>query len=608
MNDTKLAMDNQLKIVIRALESLNGKGSYDSICSELELLTGQPLAISRKMIVRQTLKQNTDVFKNDENDSNVWYLIGYQKKIEKKAKVSNNDNNEFAKMLKRRARTKEERLFKRICKQFDKVKYISDIQINDEEYSILVDYLITKIHSLNTLYKYNDNPVFATALVQIGIKYYNGRFWPHINDIANVKLDGNKQGLIGNVFYMTLKKHNKLHVGPTEHVNNILMHCFITEKYASDFFEFLLAYYERDLDRDLTRHTKEMKDHLLACMKKAEDSPRAFKIKKGTADAATANELGCKIRITNILKLMDKYMFDNELPEKTNSRVTQLFIDWVKNSKSVDNSKKRMDKIYNRGTKHFRKPYIKFDVKKEQFNIVFPIQTVPLDDDELESDLSWNIRYDDNNYTFESDSESTVIGCRTSEIEYYPIDALDIFNEFKLDLIKNGNQIVNSFKINSDDIRIFDDDYDFIEKDKLPSGNYYIFTKREDYIETDVYAEPEHYLKLNYYALQLNEGNIIKKPNGIAIPVGKEFKEGLSNQHLIDGAYISKENNKHVLYNDVPSVLIKLKEKSEAGTIIRVNGVNNRLNLDNCIIFKDENVGYKYYYIKLNEYCNDNGC
>lgn len=82
-----------------------------------------------------------------------------------------------------------------------------------------------------------------------------------------------------------------------EFMNNILLHCFITKHYANDLFDFLFAYYQIDLERDLSRNSAEMRTYLMQTMSKGEASARAYKIKKHTADAVSANEQGCKIRV-----------------------------------------------------------------------------------------------------------------------------------------------------------------------------------------------------------------------------------------------------------------------------------------------------------------------
>ncbi|MBR1763392.1 MAG: hypothetical protein IJ731_08535 [Eubacterium sp.] len=559
-----------------------------------------------------------NIFYTPQKGSEIWGLIddhknkssvkviAFDEASEKKTKRKPVQPKQITKIdLPKRAKTPEEKLYKKIFRQFKNVKYIGDIPINNDEYDILIDYLKIKLSSpLNYEFTKTNDPIFNTALVQIGIREYNSRFWPHVQSLTGVKLDGTKQRKIGERFYNTLIINRKIHIDKNENkneiVNNILMHCFVTKHYASDFFEFLFAYYQYDLGRDLEQH-KEMRDHLIDCMKKAENSPRAFRIKKCTADAATANEKGCKIRVYNILKWMDAYLFEDKLPENSPNRTAQFFVEWAKTSKRFSKEKSG---YYSRGKKRFRYPYLHFDMKNEDFQLKLPVQTVPLSDDEDSAELSWIVIYKNNSITIESETENTVIGCRNIDTEHLVLKPEDIFSSFKIELIKNETETIKRFAIRSDTARFFDSDYDYITGNRLPEGDVFAFVKRDDNIETDGYYDFEHYLGLDFYSFQLTKGNIIKKPDGRALSVGQELQEGLIEHNLVTGAAVYENSNALQIFSKAPSILIKMKNSTQAGTLIIINGEKYRLDSEKCIIFKEDNSEYNYYLIRLDDYCN----
>ena len=627
-NKVKQLQLKQVEVIIKAIQNLGGVASYSQIYDEYEKITGALMTVGRKAGIRKTIEQNSsdsavftgkNIFYTLQKGSGTWGLtdeyknylfeknpptserVGTEKKTEEVVKPK-----PISKMnLPKRAKTPEEKLYKKIYRSFDKVKYIGDIPVNEEEYAILIDYLKVKLSgTMSSVFTKQDDPVFATALVQIGIHEYNGRYWPHASRLSGVKLDGNKQAKIGLKFYNTLVCHNKLHVEQNEIVNNILMHCFVTKYYAADFFEFLFAYYQYDLDRNLEVH-QEMRDYLLACMKKAEDSPRAFRIKKGTADAATANEKGCKIRVFNILKWMDAYLFEDKLPENSPNRTAQFFVEWAKTSKRFTKEK---NGYYSRGEKRFRYPYLHFDIKNEEFKIVLPVQTIPLSDDEENAELQWQVAYNDTVETINSETENTVIGCRNIDVEHVDIAPEDVFYNFKIELVKNGAEVIKRFAIQSDTARFFDTDYDYIVGNRLPEGDVFAFTKRNEELISDGFVNSEHYLGLDFYSLQLVKGNIVKKPDGKALSTGKEIQEGLLEHNLVEKAFIHIDSEKQPIYSKAPSVLVKMKNSSQSGTLISINGVKNRLDVEKCIVFKQDNSEYSYYLIDLGEYCKeDNG-
>ena len=612
----------QVEVIIKAIQNLGGIASYSQIYDEYGRITGTLMTVGRKAGIRKTIEQNSadssvfngnNIFYTPQKGSGMWGLTDEyinatiiqlqsneksipvkEKESIKRVSVSN---------LPKRAKTPEEKLYKKIFREFNKVKYIGDISIDDEQYEYLIEYLKIKLLSIGSCgssFAGDDDPVFAVALVQIGIREYNGRYWPHVSRITETRLDGNKQAKIGGRFYNTLVTHNKLHLDENEMVNNILMHCFITKHYASDFFEFLFAYYQYDLDRDLERH-KEMRDYLLACMKKAEDSPRAFRIKKGTADAATANERGCKIRVYNILKWMDAYLFEDKLPENSPNRTAQFFVEWARRSKHFTKEK---NTYYSRGQKQFRFPYIHFDIKSEEFKLVLPAQTVPLADNEESAELLWKINYCNITKTIDSETENTVIGCRNVDTEHLVIEPKDIFCNFRIELIKNETETIKHFAIKADSARFFDSDYDHITGTHLPEGNVFAFTERDSIIETDGYFDSDHYLKLNYYSLQLSKGNIVKKPDGRALSVSKELQEGLLEHNYVEGAAVYDGEHNLPIYSKAPSVLAKMKSSAQVGTMVVINGEKRRLEPDKCIIFKEDNSEYNYYLINLEDYCS----
>lgn len=603
----------QIILIIKAIQNLGGVASYAQIYEEYGKLTGALMTPGREAMIRKTIKVNSadsdhfsgqNIFYSPQKGSDIWGLTKTTTKYVSLPQV-NAVKKETILNLPKRAKTPTEKLYKKIYRRFDAVKYIGDIPIDDEEYSILIAYIRTKFSEmLNAEFAQKDDPICAVALVQIGIREYDGGYWPHVSEVVGLKLDGNKQSKIGSRFYNTLIAHNKIHVEEGEFVNNILMHCFITKHYASDFFDFLFAYYQYDLDRNLDSH-KEMKNYLLACMKKAEDSPRAFRIKKGTADAATANEIGCKIRVYNILKWIDAYLFEDRLPQSTSNRTAQFFVEWAKSSKRFMREKSY---FYSRGKKRFQYPNLHFDIKSEEFTVVLPVQTVPLNDNEKSAELLWRVSYDSTEIQIQSDSENTVIGCKNAETERVDIKPESVFSGFKIDLIKNQTEIIKRFLINSDCVRFFDSDYDSVSAVRLPEGNVFAFTRRNEALESDSKFEKEPYLGLDFYLLQLQKGNIIKKPDGKAYSVGRDFQEGVLEHNLVEGAFTLKDEEKFPIYSKAPSLLVKMKSSAQVGTLLIINGKKSRLNEQGVMEFKQDNSENNYYLIDLGCYCCDDGC
>ena len=138
-----------------------------------------------------------------------------------------------------------DKLVKRINREFPKKKHIGDIYINDEEYKLLIKY--AKISFNNILDKFNHiiiDSIFATALVQIGIRHYDGNYWSNFaRELNIIELKSHQQTWVGESFIFTLKSYNKLTLGINQKVNTILMHGFVSDKFSERFFDFIYKYY-----------------------------------------------------------------------------------------------------------------------------------------------------------------------------------------------------------------------------------------------------------------------------------------------------------------------------------------------------------------------------
>lgn len=502
------------------------------------------------------------------------------------------------------------KLGKRINRKFKKCTYIGDIPINDEEYVLLKQGLKRAYNAIcNSSRHEYISPLFAVALVQIGIRFYDGRFWSYVKqELELEKLPQNHQNWIGTSFYKTLLKYNKFHVEESEFMNNILLHCFITKYYANDLFDFLFAYYQIDLDRDLSRNSTEMRNYLMQSMSKGELTARAYKIKKHTADAVSANERGCKIRVAHILRFMDNALFNDSLPTNSRNRIAQLFCEWAKSSKKFDFEKKRTRGLTHSGEKRFGTPYIHFDIKKEWFCLVFPPQYIHLDDNEELPEITWKIRIDENEQILPVNTDNCVTGCKTEKHETnFPSPEL-LMKEISIELCKNNSERIKRFKIRSDSIRFFDSDWNMIDSaiytKYLPAGNAFAFCYPNEILLSDSDAVIDCEKKFGYelYTLSLEKGDVLRLPDGKAKSVGKPLEEGILSQNLVPGANIFDAGEKYPIYNTVPSVYFRMTPVQENGTLIVINGAKYRFDIEKCVRFDlDEETEEKGYIVKLSD-------
>lgn len=165
-------------------------------------------------------------------------------------------------------RAKEKKIFQRIKRrvsdQFDRKFYLGDILIRDNEYPELISYArVQAMYVASSQAIIVDAPLFAVALVQIGIRHYNGNFWQNAANELKIENTHAFQAFAGKTFISTLQKHGKFIVSESERVSSILLHTFVSNFYSKGIYEFLFQYYVRDLERDINRNTREQMQALM---------------------------------------------------------------------------------------------------------------------------------------------------------------------------------------------------------------------------------------------------------------------------------------------------------------------------------------------------------
>lgn len=505
--------------------------------------------------------------------------------------------------------TPMQRLERRIKKHFDKKVFIGDIPINDSEYMLLIEYFKYKCKFISgTGASINDDPVFATALVQIGIRYYDSGFWPHVAKTLGVKkINTTLQATIGSTFCTTLSLHNKLLLNQSERVNNILMHGFVSDNYANEMFEFLFKYYNLDLERDLDRNNKEMMDNFIDVIQKNDNTGRTYLLVKHTADAIRMNPKGSKIRLRRLLRMIDKCFWEQITPINPVSRLSVLFIKWQENSSEfqIQFNKYHTGSAYNNRKKSYSTPYLKCNLDWISFNLVLPSQFLSFD---FEGDITWLIVYGTIAKSVNAVVYPAVSGYKT-ESQSVQINRADIFHEFFVELYCNDKR-VRYFKIKSDCIRFFDTDGDFVNMDKGSfKGKAFSFTRFNEPPVSEALTDIESLGDLIKSYFDFQYGDIVRLPDGKAISINKKMEEGLLYRYTLPACYAMYEDIKVPVYFSPPSLLMKIKEDKSKGTLIDINGVRNRLfDYGTTVIDLNDRSNETGYIINLQDYgCNRNG-
>lgn len=499
-------------------------------------------------------------------------------------------------------------LLRRISREFSEKRLIGDIAINEDEYALLMARFRKQFNLLKNSSDHiiMDN-AFALALIQIGIKYYDGGFWPHVAAELGVKsLPPHQTQWIGESFYKTLIKYDKLRLKQGEWVNNILMHCFVSDYYADNLFNFLFAFYRIDLERDLLRNNSEMMNSLVETMVKNDNTGRTYWLVRHTADAVHINTNDAKKQIMRLLSLIDNCFWEQDTPVTSTNRLSKLFVKWQENSEDfkLEYVKYHGGEYIGRGKKSFSKPFLRCDFP-DAFRLHFPTQIINF---EYSDDVYWEVSCGETENRLDVNLYQAVTGYKTEET-YLELQTSELFCEYNISLMC-GNLKLRRFKIMADDIRFFDKDGDYILVDNLPSGEAIAFSPVGIVPVSEAIIDSERVGNLICSHFDFQNGDIVRLPDGKPVSIEKKLKEGLLPRGRLNGAYALYNGGEQIsIYNKAPALLLKILPSRTSGTLIQVNGRNFRLfDYETVVVDIDERSGQKGYIINTSDYgCSEDG-
>ena len=460
------------------------------------------------------------------------------------------------------------KLVKKINRDFPKKKLIGDIQINGEEFDLLIKHLRAKYKTLVDSYTHQlIDPVFCVALVQIGIRNYDGNYWGYVRDyLDNKRFNPNHQKWIGESFTKTLKKYNKIQLSGNERVDSILLHSFVTDNYANKFFDFLYAFYKIDLDRDISRLDKDTMNDLIQVIEKNDNTGRTYYLVEHTADTVRLNRRGAKNRIRRYIKLIDKAFWGDPLPTNSSNRLMKHFLNWVENSAEFIKERSIHGSSGRGRLKSFSKPYLKYDERSNSYSLVLPPQIIKFEDAD---DIYWEIENDHRTIKFEMNPYTQgVMGYKT-ELERINVESIELFDEYNINLM-NGENKLRRFRIVEEKIRFFDKEGDFVLNDSIQPGRMFSITPKDFIPESEAILDSYEIGEILKTEYDLMKGDIVRIPDEKPISVGGKIVEGLLRRGKISGIKADRENNIPV-YSEIPCMFIRMNSRKAPGTAIYIN-------------------------------------
>ena len=477
----------------------------------------------------------------------------------------------------------------------EKIHYIGEIQINDEEYSLLLDFTRHQLkHHTQYAPGIGDSPLVATALVQIGIRTYDGRYWPHVaKELGMENLPQQFQRFLNETFQNTARKHGFLVLSDEQTesraIQSILFHGIVSNYYAPGLFDLLFQYYERDLGRNLEQNTTEQMKTLLATLRQREMSEeemgsasqkaaggtsRAYRLMKHTLAALTAFPEVNIPRLIRYVEMIDAAFWYQQLPEKGTSRLTECFRKWAEESPEM----RAQYRLRNgrtgalRRRRYFQTPYLHANLQNGSFELRLPEQLLR---QPIESEcIVWRVLGEGVQETLRCETVQALCGNKTDAARIN-IAPEAVLTEIVCSLCEN-DRVLNRFRIPAVSARFFDGEGD--QENTLSAGECIAFTAASDQLQSAALLGDETVGILHRWEFIFENGDVVLLPDGTSNCIGGNYAEGLLHRGRVPAVMCESLSSTLLpVYNAAPEFLLLVEKEKIEGISLFVNATRYRL-------------------------------
>lgn len=492
------------------------------------------------------------------------------------------------------------KLRNKIYQDFPKVTLLCEIEINDEEYELLCDHFRKKYLELRR----NDGKssvdvLFCVALVQIGIRMYDGKFWEHISEVLwrrkKKQIPVNQHEWIGDLFTKTMLSFGKPIYRKKEYVNNVMMHCFVTDSFADKFFEFLYLFYNIDLKRDITTNFDEICDYISDSIKNPFGKRKQL-LSKYIFLSVRADRKYCKETIKTILRLIDQAFWNEFYDDFKRTRLIEKFFTWCKGAEFIREIQKSKGGR-SRKEKQFRTPYLRCFLEMNRFQLVLPPQLLPSYSENTR--VYWKVE-GRKSLKLNCEIEEGYVGKRTRE-SFINITPLEIFDEYTIYFYVNENA-VRKYYFSETVALFFDEDGINIKGTTLGKGQYYAYVKPSSFIKAEGILNVRKRAGLNFYELNLDYGNIVSIDDKLQYYIGQLPVEGVADDYLIHSMHIKNEDQDLKVYYKLPAIVVEIEAHQINGTAVVIN--EHVIKLTDKVLYEIKTEGdyeKKYFYLNLKQ-------
>lgn len=400
----------------------------------------------------------------------------------------------------------------------ENIYLLGQIIISDNDYEICKNHFFASL--VNHKCMVRPDLSISIFLVNCAIHAYkDGNFWDSIAAYLGCEKSEIYQLRATEVFMQTIR-HYDLFVlpvtGRTQRVENIKAHAYVANAYLGKYYDFINAYYENVLFRQLEySEVKDEMDDFQTYMKHSVESSenivinlpgkitRPYGLLNATKNVLAYGKADCILELFyHSLKMIDDYYYDDIVPDKNDpDRFKCVFCAWCNNQNT---STRNITRQRIRNLKS-RNPYIKFNTRSKTFELIIPAQKYRSVDCDGLMHIQIEIGEDDFNSQNISLDVYKQLGIFISEEKIITIPSP--FDRISIKFIGRNESVIKIFSIESSVCRIMDHRY--IVVPRLITGDNYVVVSHNDTIShnekatiTIEYAKSE----FDIYTVTCNDG------------------------------------------------------------------------------------------------------
>ena len=492
-----------------------------------------------------------------------------------------------------------EHLQKYLEDQFDTQPLLGSIELDDREYDLLIQFMqrhykFVNLNNSNSIHLSN-NKAMCVGLVQIALRCKGTAYWPIVAETLNTQQTANMRESLGLLFLQTMKHCKKATYTTSEYVASIKLHAFVINEYIPRLFEFLFAYYELDLGRNMEFANVE---ELRLLMISGGYFSRKQMVLQQTIDALKLIPEVSLARFKTYLHWIDEaFWHQGWLPEQED-RFGRAFKEWCQSKPEFTGEWQSNGRNWKKGKRMFSQPGLSLDLGTGKISMILPVQRLPFDN---EGQTTWHVSAGDHHlFTVPCELIESITSLRTQEKKNeFPLQY--ILDEIRADFLCD-DRIIRTYRIARDCIRIFNAQGAMVSGKRIPAGEVFFLSRAEDTVETESEGMTQRIGPWMMKTVVLQNGELVVFPDESLAIVGSDVSEGMIGGHPVAGVQMAVEtDNTHVpVYAEFPSFLLKVTEDQFEKTRIQINGVfMGTQNLKYRCLTLNERTAEKGYLVSL---------